>query len=395
MPEAEKKVINWLEEHLSVILFICITLLSAYVRIVFRSFLSGDMKYFFIPWYSEIKDAGGLMGGLDRQVGDYNLFYQFLIAIMTYLPVKPHYAYKIFSICFDYLLAGIVSVLVYQLSEEEKKMKAVLAYGAVLMLPTVLLNSAMWGQCDSVYVCFIAATFLCLFQGRYKTGFILYGIAFAFKLQAIFALPFVLFFYFVKKKFSVLHFLLIPAALCVSGLPGCLLGGRNIFDVFTVYIKQKEYSTGIYINYPSFWVFLNPNGDLDYKVAQPVMMMFTVMLLALFMSYILLKKYELSDRSLIYVAFMTSYTTVLFLPGMRERYGYLYEILSIVLAIWKPVTIPLVILLQVVSLCTYGHYFFLNEINMPILSAVNLMVWVCYLMMSGRLLAKKCKGVSG
>lgn len=40
--------------------------------------------------------------------------YQFLIAIMTYLPFLPLHSYKIISCVFDYFLAGMTAWTVYK-----------------------------------------------------------------------------------------------------------------------------------------------------------------------------------------------------------------------------------------------------------------------------------------
>ena len=60
------------------------------------------------------------------------------------------------SIIFDYILAISIAVLTKELLKGKKKANdfAVLAYGLILILPTVFINSADWGQCDSIYATF-------------------------------------------------------------------------------------------------------------------------------------------------------------------------------------------------------------------------------------------------
>lgn len=110
----EKGLLNYVEKHLDTVILICVTLAGILVRVSLRGFISGDAKYDLLPWYEQIKSMGGIFG-LDTQVGNYNMLYQFLIALMTYLPIKSLYVYKILSCIFDYLLAMVIAYLVHLL----------------------------------------------------------------------------------------------------------------------------------------------------------------------------------------------------------------------------------------------------------------------------------------
>lgn len=221
MFQIEEKILKWLETHMMALGVAAITVISLCIRISLRDFISGDSAACLLPWYETIDRNGGIFG-LNQQVGNYNMLYQFLIAVMTYIPIKPLYAYKILSGVFDYLLAIAAAVMVYRITAENREWKAALAYSLVVCSPLVFLNSFAWAQCDAIYTFFVAASLLAFFEERYGWTFVLYGIAFSFKLHAVFALPFFLFIYFAKKKFSILHFGLIPVMMCVSSIP-CLV----------------------------------------------------------------------------------------------------------------------------------------------------------------------------
>lgn len=57
---------------------------------------------------------------------------------------------------------------------EQKKNDKVffITFAVVIMLPTVILNSAYWGQCDSIYTTFIILTLLYLYKGKYHGAFV-------------------------------------------------------------------------------------------------------------------------------------------------------------------------------------------------------------------------------
>ena len=157
MPNVEKRILQWLEKHLLLLAFAAFSGIALLLRLMLIDFVSGDSTYFLLPWYEQIRQ-----NGLNQQVGNYNFLYQLLIWVMTKLPVEPLHGYKILSVLFDYLLAlGAASVTV-QLAKEDKLWKGVAVYAAVLLCPTVFLNSAAWAQCDSIFVFFAVVTVACL-----------------------------------------------------------------------------------------------------------------------------------------------------------------------------------------------------------------------------------------
>ena len=98
MPAFERKFIEFIEKHLSFIYLTAIVLLAAYIRLLGRHFLSGDMDTFLLSWYDQMKEAGGLPG-LREQIGDYNIIYQTFIALMTYVPLNPMTMFKAVYCC--------------------------------------------------------------------------------------------------------------------------------------------------------------------------------------------------------------------------------------------------------------------------------------------------------
>ena len=113
MSKTERKIIEFLEEKKTLFFLLAITVLAALARYRARGFLSADMEFYLLPWYEEIRANGGLMA-LGEQVGTYNIAYQVCIALMTYIPVNPIFLYKGFSILFDFLLAAVAALAVYE-----------------------------------------------------------------------------------------------------------------------------------------------------------------------------------------------------------------------------------------------------------------------------------------
>jgi Gpi18-like mannosyltransferase len=135
---------------------------------------------------------------------------------------------KAFSLFFDYLAAFAVALLIYVLTGKPRR--ALAGMCALLMAPTVVLNSAFWGQCDMIYASFVVLGLCYYFHGDFKRAMWLTAVAFAFKLQALFILPFYVIMClrpYGGKKIKVremLYFLVLPLPFLLAALPGIFMG---------------------------------------------------------------------------------------------------------------------------------------------------------------------------
>lgn len=367
MTKYEKGMIDYIDRHLVSISFIVVTVLGILIRIPLRHQISGDAKYYLLPWYEII-----LKNGIGRQVGNYNFPYQFAIFMMTKLPLKPLYAYKLLSCGFDFLLAMICALLVFEITK--KWNRTLLAYCAVLLSPVVVLNSAAWAQCDSIYVFFAMCGLYLIMKDRITFAMFCFGLSLAFKLQAVFFFPALMILYFRKREFSVLRFLVIPLAFVVISLP-MVFGGRNLMELVQVYMEQTNHYPNMTVNYPSFYSILSAN---DYKMYSKAAILFTVTGLGALLFYIVYHRIEMTKENTVMIMFLCAFTCVLFLPAMHERYGYSCEILAWILVFLMPRTVPLCIALQLLTLRTYSEYLFGTRINLTSLAFINVMLYCFY-----------------
>ncbi|MCD7863983.1 MAG: hypothetical protein LUG61_10890 [Lachnospiraceae bacterium] len=374
---AERKIIEWVQEHILVLFVIFVSVCGLLIRWFLREIESVDAANCLLPWYQEMK-AGGGFAALRNQVGNYNVLYQFLIAAMTYVPIYALSAYKALSVIFDYALAFMASALVHEIASEHKKGIAVLTYTLVLLSPLVWLNSSAWGQCDSIYCFWIVAAFYCLCRDRYSLAFLLYGVAFAFKLQAIFALPFFLLFWFMKKRFSVLNFLLIPLVLIISTIPAMIAGREGgLLIGFQIYASQPG-SEILYNNYPSFWTLVSTSAPPDYRMIMYAGMFVAAAVMISLAADWAEHRVKPDPVNALYMFFLLTYACVLFMPGMHERYGYVYEILGILVAVVNRKTRALLPVLSGITLFTYGQVLFGVEIQLTALAVINCAVFLIY-----------------
>lgn len=198
MFKVEEKLADFIKKHILLICVVLTTLAAMYVRYKMLNYESGDFIYFLKPWFEYLKTNGGLYA-LKSYPGDYNAPYMTLLALLTYLPFSGIKLIKGLSIIFDIVLAISGAAIVKELTKD--KTKAFVAYMILLLVPAVVLNSAMWGQCDSIYTSFVLLSILFLLKKKYIKSFVLLGLAFSFKLQFIFIIPLYILYYLSEKKF--------------------------------------------------------------------------------------------------------------------------------------------------------------------------------------------------
>ncbi len=348
---------------------ICIGLLSGILRYLLREDVSGDYTAFLEPWYEMFRQNG--IAALSQQVGDYNLPYQTWILLMTWLPLKPLYAYKLVSCIFDYLLAAVVGLLVYELRRERTSTSegadgfvGIIAYGIVLFFPQVWIDSAHWAQCDAIYTFWVVLAVLLYVMEKWSAALFVLGIALSFKLQAVFVIPFFLIAWFVWHRHSFWKFLWMLPGFYLFCIPA-ILCGRSWLAPFNIYLNQTTEYSAIRFNFPSFWGMVFPAGTHDEWNRTAVLLTLTVLAAGVW-NFLRVRRSDgdrldgdgrgratalswpgsgrkcwnsatctaqdrMRQELWIRTVCWSIWTCVLLLPNMHERYAYSLDILMIVL----------------------------------------------------------------
>lgn len=386
MGKTEKKILGFFEKNVTFIYVAVALIASVLVRAAVFSFESDDMTTFLIGWYQQIEQLGR-MKALGVQVGNYNVFYQTIIALLTYFPGDIVVKYKIVSVVFDYVCALGIFFLLYKKGDGESLKQALIGGLIVIFSPVVFMNSAVWGQCDAMYTSFVLLSFAAYKREKNIPCFIFMGLAFACKLQAIFYLPFYLFEWVRKKSFSLLNFLMIPVAMILVCIPA-YINGRSFWGFVSPYYYQTGSCNKMSYNYSSFWSIVC-SSDEKFKLYVETMktpaVLLTFIILAGIMTWLLSSKKQLSDRAVFLSFIVFGFTCVEFLPGMHERYAFPIELSVIALAL-KEKTLKSVVLavsLNVLSLITYGAELFGGTLNLRIMGMVS---FALYLALVGSLI---------
>ena len=375
MLKREQKMVDWFKENYLTVGFILVTVLAYYVRRYMLDFETNDYINWLSKWFDYLKENGGL-AALGTYPGDcdYNPPYLIIMALLTYLPFNKLHLIKAVSIIFDYALALSSASLVAYLVKDKKGVYYFFTYAIMLFVPEVVMNGALWGQCDSIYATFVVLSILFLVKEKYHLSFILLGVAFAFKLQFIFILPLYIIIYFMRKKFSILYFLYLPVVNLVLSLPA-IIAGRPIIKILTIYAKQiGEYADSTALNFLNSYILFGENSIkfTSYGIIVTVLVCFLMLM------YVIYKKVEFNNQKILNLGLWFVVVTTFLLPRMHDRYLYLGMVMAVIYYIAYRKNLPLLICVLLCSVLTYSHYLFGVTIEVPMIITLAYVVVLVY-----------------
>lgn len=324
-----------------------VVLAALAVRLAFFSYRSGDFDAYFSQWYDFIVKNGGLHA-LRFQFANYNEPYLYLLTLLTYLKIPALAGVKLISVVFDFVL-GWYAYRIVNL-RYPATWWPILAGGLVLFLPTVVLNSSMWGQADAIYSAFAVGGLYYLLRNRPWLACVFFGLAFAFKLQIVFLLPLVLLLV-LRKRVPWRALLLIPAVYLVLDIPAVLLGA-NIKDLLTVYVTETNTYDQLTLNAPNVYQYL---GDVTGTgTIRTIGVALTGVLVLALIGLVVWKRVEMTATRIVLAGTVSVLLVPFLLPAMHERYFYLADALTVLAAFHLPRRLwALPILEQFASLFAY------------------------------------------
>ena len=136
-----------------------------------------DYQDFLAAWVEWFRANGGVRA-LGVSVGNYNVPYLTLLALFSGARMRDLNWIKLISIFFDVLLAWSAMQLAGLFTD--KPWRKLLAFFLVLFWPTVVLNGALWGQCDSIYAALCLMGLWLILARKPWAGVAAMGAAFAF-----------------------------------------------------------------------------------------------------------------------------------------------------------------------------------------------------------------------
>jgi Gpi18-like mannosyltransferase len=365
-------------------------LLAIALRVSLYHVVTSDYTVFLSQWYDFIQTHGGY-SALRYNFSNYNPPYLYLLALATYLPIPKLVAIKTLSVVFDGAL-GLFTYLILSL-RYKRSYAAIIGALVVLFAPTIVINSAAWGQSDAIYTALCLGSLYFLLKERPAWACVFFGLAISFKLQAIFFLP-VLLIVLLKRKLPIKYLVLIPAVFLLMLAPA-FLAGRDVWSLLTIYVGQITSggvggpgtfngsgrgsfhvggigrfngggpggggfsSSSFTFNAPSFYQWLPASAPEYWKWAGIVLAaMFVVFIGVLIMA----SKKQLTQAIILKVALVFALAIPFLLPEMHERYFYLADAISIIYAFYFPRYSFIAVSMISCSLLSYAPYLLHTQI---------------------------------
>jgi Gpi18-like mannosyltransferase len=344
---------------------LALLLVSALVlRWLALPFQSHDMQDFLLQWFDYIV-THGRFAALSDNFYNYTPPYIYMMTAVSYLDgvVDRVTLIKSISILFDFISAFLVYRIV--LTVRADRPLAILSAALFLNLPTLLLNGAVWGQCDIIYTTFLLAFVYYLIRNCPFQAMLVYAIALSLKVQAIFLAPFLV--YLLLAGSIPLAAVILPPMIYGLLMLPAFLAGRTWISLIKVYAGQAGFMHSLSAHAPNFYMFFQ---DLLSEQARSL---FTYggLLLAGAASLVLLASHfrvrrPLPSLFIILAVILWLGLEPALLPRMHDRYFFPADIFAFLFACLVPRAWWIAVLFQAGSALAYAQYLASSVADFPV-----------------------------
>ena len=345
---------GYLVEHRRILIAVVGALAALALRYLLLPIETHDFYFILSRWYGFIAE-NGTFAALQYDFSNYNVPYLYLLAAMAALLPGLHslVAVKAISIFFDFALAYFVYKCVehkHRGSATRKSTVPVLAGIATLFAPTVVLNSAAWGQADAIYTTFLVACLYLLLAGRQAVALVAFGLAVSFKAQAVFLAPLLLWLI-AKGRLRLRHLAWVPLVYLATLVPAGLVG-RPWGDLLSIYVRQADVSPSLSMNFPNLYVWI-PDQYYDWW---PLGVVFAACVVLLVAVAVYRSAVQITAEMTVFLATYSVLVVPYLLPKMHDRYYFPADVIAIVLAFYSPRYWYVPVVIGAVSVSLYVRY---------------------------------------
>ena len=334
-----------------ILIFGSLLLVAVAIRVFLLHIVSPDITVFEGVWYDQFIKVGRI-DAFKEIFYNYQPPLLYLIDVTTLFRFIPkEVAIKLISVIFDFSAAcAVFKILEWKFPGEDKKW---FGFFGLLLLPTVFIESGMWGQSDIIYTSFLIWSLYFLLKSKNLSALFFFSVAFAFKLQALFFAPiFVILFF--RRKIPFWMFFIIPVVYFISVVPAWLCGGP-LGKLLTMYFTQFNTYQALSMRAPNLYLFINP-GDWFTLIVR-LGMAITFLVVVGYIVVRLIKIKDLRTESLCLDAAMLTFFIPFLLPKMHERYFFAGGLFLLLIALVDRKFIWAAILAQASALLAYIPYF--------------------------------------
>jgi len=348
-----------------------VVVFAMYVRYMLRDFITSDFINFTSVWYAAVQEHGFAAAG--TPVSNYTPSYLYLLYLTSvafpHLPAVM--AVKIPSIAFDLVCSGMVFLIVRM--RYQTGLLPMWAALTVMVAPTVICNSGMWGQADSIYAGFLLACILLLMQGRGALAMTAFALALSIKFQSMFLAPALCAFW-LRRLIRFRHLLLVPVVYALAMVPAWL-EGRPALDLATVYMTQSATYHTLSKHAPNPYLWL-PDRYYDPIVIAGVMLMAVIG--CYYVWCVVRSRVQLDPPLILKLCLLSLLMTPFFLPKMHERFFFAADVTAIAYAFYFPRQYIVAIMVSFASFFAYQsflfHYTLVPPMVLPIVMGTALVL---------------------
>lgn len=326
--------------HQSYFYFISALLLAVSLgfRLAAYNIVTSDYTYFVAKWFDDLKSHPGLTA-FQTSFSDYSPLYLYFIKLLTFIPVYNLWSEKTLSFVFDLALAYGAYLLVKHTSGKHYLHgQLFFVFAVTLSIPTVVVNTSLWGQSDSIYAAGIVFSLYFILRDKPLPAVFAFAYAMCIKLQAGFFLPIIVGYYLRNDLKKLWQLILIPILYVVSIVPAWL-GGGSFRDLLFIYSGQaREYTE---LSHSAQSVFAYVMG-VPLSPGLYNLLLNLGLALAAFLSYRIvvliasLPKKKYTPSTVVFISTMCVLLVPYLLPRMHERYFYLADVFSTIYAFYAP-----------------------------------------------------------
>ena len=315
--------LKFFKKYLLQIIILIATIIALVARYAVIKYPTNDMVgYILNNWLRQISDQG--FSSFYKIDSDYSPLYLLMLAFISLLPkgnlvnVNGYEYYlnqmiylKSIYFVFTILLAFGIYLITKELTKN--KILSVISYIVVISLPTIFINSAVWGNCDVIYATYLVYSFYFILKQKENLAFIFFGLALANKLQGIFIFPFIV--YLMLNRNLKFHKILYAALAFFLTIVPCYFFGASFTQPFKYIGKELQGYRKLTLGCPNMWQLLLFQGSyIDENVTW-----FGLLLIGIVFAIIYLRNINLDENETKFkVGILLIMTTIFFLPYMHE-----------------------------------------------------------------------------
>lgn len=329
-----------------------ILLVTTVIRLLWYPVVVSDYTYFGKPWFDVLQSHPGLTAFIEP-FADYAPAYLYLLKLLTFIPVSSLASEKTLSLVFDVLIAYLgYRILKGSSAWSARKDVLFIAAVALFSLPTVAMNSSLWGQTDALYSAGVMASLLAILIDAPLMAALAFGTAISFKVQAIFFAP-VLIGYLLRKKETWKYLVVPPTVFFLSVVPALMGGGSPGYWLFIYLVQAGEYPW-LSVSAQSIFAFVQPLPLTAFATSIGFWLgMAAATLVGLVVTYLMKKMPTLVPELVVLISLAAALLLPYLLPRMHERYFYLADLFAVLYAFFRPSRWFVPILVVATSLMSY------------------------------------------